>query len=145
MSPGYHPPIAPKPNYVPKSPHEPSPPRNIQKQQADDQEHSRYLGGISVSATGHSNLALQDPIHGSAAPISDDLDGIDGGGCSNELESRLLRELIYAFQGIEGVMIKRKLKARSSTTRKGITPSEATNANAIEDGNYCINLKGLYT
>ena len=39
---------------------------------------------------------------------TDDLDGIDGGVCSTELEARLIRELIYAFQGIEGVIIKRK-------------------------------------
>ena len=70
----------------------------------------------------------------SSGPLYDDLDGIDGGVCSNELESRIIRELIYAFQGIEGVMIKRKLKTRPLASMKGVTDSEATNANAIEEG-----------
>ena len=63
----------------------------------------------------------------------DDLDGIDGGVCSNELETRILRELIYAFQGIEGVMIRRKHKNRSALAMKGLQ-SDTTNTNSAEEG-----------
>ena len=62
----------------------------------------------------------------------DDLDGIDGGVCSNELETRILRELIYAFQGIEGVMIRRKVKNRSAATLKGLQSDTATTHSADE-------------
>ena len=72
--------------------------------------------------------------------VGDDLDGIDGGVCSNELESRILRELIYAFQGIEGVMIKRKLKTRPLASMKGQIDSEVTNTNTTEEGIFSYSL-----
>ena len=126
-SPGY-PPIAPKPNHISKSPHEPSPPRNIPKLYLDDPEKVRYQERLSTAE----NLDPQNK-NWSSGPAYDDLDGIDGGVCSNELESRILRELIYAFQGIEGVMIKRKLKTRPIASMMGITDYEATNANSTEE------------
>ena len=122
-SPGY-PPIAPKPNYKTKSPHEPSPPRNLY---LDDPGKDRKKELLSTAE----NLEPQTCTW-SSEHINDDLDGIDGGVCSNELESRVLRELIYAFQGIEGVMIKRKIKTRPITSMMGASDSEA--ANATEEG-----------
>ena len=84
-----------------------------------------------VSAGG--SLESEKKYGNTSESYIDDLDGIDGGICSNELETRILRELIYAFQGIEGVMIKRKLKTRSAVAMKGFQ-SDPTNPNLTEDG-----------
>ena len=105
-----YPPIAPKPNYIAKSPHEPSPPRQFQKLHLDDGNRIKTGDRLMVSAGG--SLESEKKYGNTSESYIDDLDGIDGGICSNELETRILRELIYAFQGIEGVMIKRKLKTR---------------------------------
>ena len=104
-------------------------PRNIQK------EHVRNEGKSSAR---HSSIPMHDLKPCSGDQLIDDLDGIDGGVCSTELESRLLRELIYAFQGIEGVMIKRKIKTSSI---KGPTLPDIPNANATEEGNNQFNSK----
>ena len=106
-SPGYHPPIAPKPDYVSKSPHEPSPPRDSQSAFQRGHQKSKHHRDISALSLNDPAVA-QDTNHQLAGQIIDDLDGIDGGICANELEAHLLRELIYAFQGIEGLVIKRK-------------------------------------
>jgi hypothetical protein len=113
-SPGY-PPIGPKP--IVKSPHGPSPPRGIHKLQQYEDKTVRQNDVLDSNLDQH---GVRKENIGSVYPGRDDLDGIDGGVCSTELESRILRELIYAFQGIEGVMIRRKVKSRperSSTIR----------------------------
>ena len=126
-----YPPIAPKPNYIAKSPHEPSPPRHFQNSHLDDRNRIKTGDGPIVSSGG--NLESEKRYASTSESYIDDLDGIDGGICSNELETRILRELIYSFQGIEGVMIKRKLKARSAVAMKGFQ-SDPANPNLTEDG-----------
>ena len=130
---GYaYPPIAPKPNYIAKSPHEPSPPRHFQNLHLDEGSNIKSSNGALIPASG--NLDAEKRHSNPSESFIDDLDGIDGGVCSNELENRILRELIYAFQGIEGVMIRRKLKTRSAGAMKGFQ-SDAANPNSTEEGN----------
>ena len=131
-SPGY-PPIGPKP--IVKSPHGPSPPRGIHKLQ---QYEDKTVGQNDVLDSNLDQHGVRKENIGSVYPGRDDLDGIDGGVCSTELESRILRELIYAFQGIEGVMIRRKVKSRPLVGMKGAPPSDI---NASEEGKGFNNIQ----
>ena len=131
-SPGY-PPIGPKP--IVKSPHGPSPPRGIHKLQ---QYEDKTVGQNDVLDSNLDQHGVRKENIGSVYPGRDDLDGIDGGVCSTELESRILRELIYAFQGIEGVMIRRKVKQRPLVAMKGAPPSDI---NASEEGKGFNNIQ----
>ena len=130
---GYaYPPIAPKPNYITKSPHEPSPPRHFQNLHLDEGSNIKSSNGALIPASG--NFDSEKRHSNPSESFIDDLDGIDGGVCSNELENRILRELIYAFQGIEGVMIRRKLKTRTAGAMKGFQ-SDPANPHSTEEGN----------
>ena len=93
---GYHPPVAPKPHYVPKSPCEPP------------SSSSLYGGDRPRMAAERSPKTPTAPSFVSTAlvPIGDDGLMVRDPP-SDQLELKLLRELIYAFQGIEGVIVKK--------------------------------------
>ena len=77
-------------------------------------------------------VVAQDKNHQLAGNFFDDLDGIDGGVCANELEAHLLRELIYAFQGIEGLVIKRKSTTSTRRLPESVDPMTVISTEGIE-------------
>ena len=105
---------------------------DFQNLHLDEGSNIKSSNGALIPASG--NFDSEKRHSNPSESFIDDLDGIDGGVCSNELENRILRELIYAFQGIEGVMIRRKLKTRTAGAMKGFQ-SDPANPNSTEEGN----------
>merc|ERR1719385_496473 len=117
---GYHPPVAPKPHYVPKSPCEP--PKSPADQQRRQRAPSTPPGTPSSGASSDQAKFLSTAL----VPIGND-GQVDTAGRiqSDELELKLLRELIYSFQGIEGVIIRKKSRSVVSGASSKDTDADA--------------------
>lgn len=141
---GYHPPVAPKPHYVPKSPCEPpkSPAGAFSHLHLNSTDQQRRQRAPSTPPGTPSSGASSDQakfLSTALVPIGND-GQVDTAGRiqSDELELKLLRELIYSFQGIEGVIIRKK----SRSVVSGAGSSKDTDADA--DEGYVINHEHLH-